>query len=534
MPSLLGLAWAPLRGAVLVLVAMCAACPPAWAHASLVASEPADGARLETAPEAVVLVFNEPVTVVGVQVVDAAGTILDLPAPTAAAERVTQGLPRALPPGRYLVAWRVVSADGHPILGAIAFGIGADVAAGTMVEARHGALAIVLRALLFAAALATLGGAWTARLRAGGDETWSCRLVRGAAPLAVAALVLLRLTAAAELSPQALPWPEAIGTIDTWRLALDLPGQPAAIMVMAGAALAAAMPGGALAIGGAALLVAGVALTGHQATAEPRPLAAAAAVAHGLAAALWVGALPGLLRAIAAAGTSDAAALLRQFSRRAPAIVAVLLLAGLALAWLQLRSFEALASTPYGRILMAKLAAVALMLALGALNRWRLTAELAAGRSGARTRLRASIGAELLLAALAVAATALLGSAVPPRSRASLEALPAPASAAVAREVAADGRTALIEVQRHGAHGQVLVDAIDRDGGPLGAQQGWLVLAHPASGVAGLRRPLAPQSLGSWAWHGPELGVAGLWHLQVELLVSDFEKAVFSVDVRLP
>ena len=104
---------------------------PAYAHAELVDSSPANGERLQAAPREVVLRFTERVSPVqeAFRLLDAA-TGDRLPA-AAGFEEPADGstlrypLPD-LPDGSYLVTWRVVSADSHPVAGSFSFGIGQD------------------------------------------------------------------------------------------------------------------------------------------------------------------------------------------------------------------------------------------------------------------------------------------------------------------------------------------------------------------------------------------------------------------------
>src|SRR5262245_56787499 len=102
---------------------------PAYAHAQLTGTTPANGARLDAAPAQIVLRFSERVSPVrdGVRLLDASGTIRSAePArvdPTAAGQ-VVLPVPTGLGAGIYTVSWRVVSADSHPIHGAFVFGVG--------------------------------------------------------------------------------------------------------------------------------------------------------------------------------------------------------------------------------------------------------------------------------------------------------------------------------------------------------------------------------------------------------------------------
>lgn len=119
-PRLLALLAALLVSAVPLVTAS-----PAQAHSDLVSSTPADGSELAQPPASVALVFNEDIAEAGLQVVakgpDGAVT---LGAPTVTGATVTATWPQdATTPGEYQVAYRVVSADGHPIDGTVAFGL---------------------------------------------------------------------------------------------------------------------------------------------------------------------------------------------------------------------------------------------------------------------------------------------------------------------------------------------------------------------------------------------------------------------------
>ena len=75
------------------------------------------------------LQFSEPVDLGphAVQLLDADGKAIATPAPSHAAARTPRvlRLPPGLARGTYVVAWRVVSADSHPVSGAFSFCIGA-------------------------------------------------------------------------------------------------------------------------------------------------------------------------------------------------------------------------------------------------------------------------------------------------------------------------------------------------------------------------------------------------------------------------
>ncbi|MBX6389483.1 MAG: copper resistance protein CopC, partial [Frankia sp.] len=140
-------AWLPARraAALLALAATAAlalvvvGASPASAHAVLERADPAGGTALDAAPERVTLGFSEPVRVTGdsITVIDGSGERVDTGETRngASAEQATVDLRPGLPAGTYIVSWRVISADGHPIAGGYAFGIGGPPAAGAVAAA---------------------------------------------------------------------------------------------------------------------------------------------------------------------------------------------------------------------------------------------------------------------------------------------------------------------------------------------------------------------------------------------------------------
>ena len=104
------------------------------AHAELVGTDPEEGAVLEAAPESVTLTFNEPVRLTSQEVVvyDAEGDPVASTSGASGAEvRVDLADAADLGDGTYVVAWNVLSGDGHPISGALTFSVGAPSASVT-------------------------------------------------------------------------------------------------------------------------------------------------------------------------------------------------------------------------------------------------------------------------------------------------------------------------------------------------------------------------------------------------------------------
>lgn len=120
--------------AVLGLLGVLVAGAPAFAHARLLSSDPADGASLAIAPERVSLTFNEdmPAEFSTITVIGPDGAAWHAGELTANGPTISTAVRPLGPAGWYEIGYRVVSRDGHPIQGSVAFTLtapGPDVAA---------------------------------------------------------------------------------------------------------------------------------------------------------------------------------------------------------------------------------------------------------------------------------------------------------------------------------------------------------------------------------------------------------------------
>ncbi|MEV7099392.1 copper resistance CopC family protein [Amycolatopsis sp. NPDC051045] len=117
----------PVRTAAALAAAGCAVlfgAPAADAHSVLVSSSPAEGAAVAAAPAEVALVFNEPVEnrFTELAVLGPDGTSHWEAGPASVVDaRVSAPLRPLGPAGGYTIRYRVTSADGHPVSGAVPF-----------------------------------------------------------------------------------------------------------------------------------------------------------------------------------------------------------------------------------------------------------------------------------------------------------------------------------------------------------------------------------------------------------------------------
>ncbi len=108
---------------LLTVAALLAAAAPAAAHTELISSDPAEGSSTAESPVRIALTFSEPVQAgfTTVTVVGPDGTQWQAGPPTQDGAVVTVPVRPLGPVGEYTVGYRVLSADSHPVQGAIRF-----------------------------------------------------------------------------------------------------------------------------------------------------------------------------------------------------------------------------------------------------------------------------------------------------------------------------------------------------------------------------------------------------------------------------
>ncbi|WP_052664918.1 copper resistance CopC/CopD family protein [Nitriliruptor alkaliphilus] len=405
--------------AVLAVV-LVASATPASAHAVLTGSTPSDGEALDTPPGEVLLSFNEPVATNegALRVFDADGTrIDDGPLEYDHPTKVAVALPD-LDDGAYVAAYRVVSADSHPISGTITFTVGDAQALDAEAVAAIagpgagllGTVGSILRGLGYVGTLLAAGAVVFAAVVARGpaDRRRAERVGRPAAVLGAAAVAVhLPVQAAAvsgfglftavtdlgvlgdtltsgfgqswlarlvALLALAVPWFVArptpadrpSPTVDTEQT--SDPKGTRYPLVWLGAA--------------AALALGSYLLDGHQNTVEPTWLLVGGDAVHLAGAAAWFGGLVLLWVTLRATRLEDdpvgAATVIARFSRLALWSVVALALAGTAMSFPLVRSIDALTSTSYGWMLLAKVGLVVVVVAIAAYNRQRLVPAITA------------------------------------------------------------------------------------------------------------------------------------------------------------
>ena len=500
-----------------------------WAHAALVATQPAAGAVLAEPPEQVSLTFNEPVAPLRFQLLTPGGRALEPAALRHQGGEIQLRLPPLEEQGSHVLSWRVVSADGHPVGGSLLFSIGQAGAVASAGEAAHAGRSLALwlaRLAVYAGLFFGLGGVAFRALSAAGrsgepSDPSRCALL-GLVLLGGAAVVLsLGLFGLDALDLGFGAWQ----TPEVWQVALHSSVGLALALALAALALGLAAlwragkgsrGAGVLAL---ALLGLSLAASGHASVAPPQWLSRPAVWLHGVAVALWLGSFLPLIAQLRRPQSADLGGLQR-FSRLIPFALLGLLVSGGVLTLLQLDRFADLWSTAYGRVLLAKLALVALLLALGAINRYRLTPRVLNGEEPARQSMRRVLRLELVVALLILALVALWRFTPPPRNLALTMTAPAVSSQLSSSEASAELK---ILPAAEGQGRALQLRLFDADQAPLAAQEVHVVFANEAAGIEPLRFAATAEQ-GGWQVTALELPELPEWNVEVEVLVSDFDR----------
>jgi copper transport protein len=431
----------------------------AWAHAALLRTVPSASRTVNKPPPQVSLTYSEPVEprFAIVSVTDAAGRQV-----TAGPPQRAVGAPQTLvtplrrvPEGWYLVFWRVISADGHPVRGAFTFAVGPN--PGPPPQFRVPSLSetattpqlLIARWVVYLSTLTALGLlvlrlviARPVSRRVSGTSLHPLSVAFGVAlVIALIAIPVYVVLATAQFTLRSAFDLGAVLPVardsNFGRDYLDLELVLLLLAVAAGAAVVADRPerqqrsvaellsvGSALAAGAAALVLPG--LAGHAGQKSPRGLALPLDALHLAAAAIWIGGLIGLVVFWLTVGRERRVAALSvvvpRFSTVAFVTVLTLVGSGIGQSLLELPTLGSLWQTSYGKALLVKIALLAAALCLAAVNLARTKPRLQAAAvrppvgPGAAVLLRRLVQGEILFVAGALFAAAVLTSLPPPAS----------------------------------------------------------------------------------------------------------------------
>jgi copper transport protein len=420
-----------LAGLVLGLLGLFALpASPAAAHASLVRTQPLQASVVQDPPSQVVVTFSEPVQAVNdkIKVIGPDGKQYQTGRSTVTGSALTIPLRGGGPRGTYVVGYRVISSDGHPVGAGFTYSVGApstnnaNAATADSSGSTDGFVAwsvSIADFLGFAGLILAVGPAVVL------VALWPKRLDRRAAiRLGYAGLGLVGLATLLDLYLEA---PYTAGTSMFGIAGSDLTAVLDSRFGWAHLARLAILALGALLMrpvlagrGGAwqryALLFLGVAglltwgISGHPSTSTAPALTVIADAAHLGSVAVWIGGLVMLFGfLLRRANSKELGAILPVWSDWAMAAVLTLILAGTAQALVEIGSVDALLHTRYGLLVLAKVALLLAVLAVAYFSRRLVqgvrpadadepaTAEAGTARALRRTVLLEAVGAVVVI-----------------------------------------------------------------------------------------------------------------------------------------
>jgi len=542
--------------AMIILSSLLLPAAPASAHAAMTTATPEPGSVVASAPSEITLTFTEGITPVPArtQVLSPDGKRITGEV-TAAGSTLRIQVRRADQPlGTYLVSYRIISSDSHPVGGAMTFSVGApsarppdsdptsvhpSVAAAvptikfigyaglTLILgpalllallwprrlARRGPIMLV-RAGLIGTAASTLGALWTQAPNSSGAPLWDVSVTELAdvlaSPFGVTLLARLAVLAAAA----ALVPPLLHGTSKRW---------PAVRRRWHGAALLT-------------LAVAGLTtwpLTGHAAESPLTAAIVAADVVHLAAMAVWLGGLVTLaVFLLRGAHPRVLGVILPAWSRWAALAVVWLVGAGTVQAVVQVGSVGALWDTGYGRIVLAKVAILAGVLVAAAFARRLVHRAQVVG--GGVTRLRRTVGVELAATVLVLGLSAVLVQVTPGRSAAGEQA--ASTSKGVSQTLTSDLFTLQYYVYpvELGENNTVHGFTYTPQGKPLPAAE-WTVTARlQGQDLEPVSTPMLPLTPRNDAVGALTFPLPGTYEISFTVRVTDIDQATVRTTITVP
>jgi copper transport protein len=525
------------------------------AHAELLTSDPQPGTVLDNAPTHITLTFTEPVesSLGAIRLFDGSGASIDVSAarhPAGNDAVVEVDLP-ALANGSYVVDWRVVSADSHPVHAAFTFQVGpeSNLSSGLLdeiISSNHtgGAASTGLtisRSLVTASIAVVFGGLLVCGL--------------GIVPFGRRQRLVIGCSAAIGAVAGALAMPlevgytagRSLGVItdgSAWRAVFDTTIGVAWVVRAVGiAAIGAILLAthsrcretwwrlivivGLVAVGLAS------AYGGHGATGRWHYLGVFLTMLHVSSMAVWLGGLAMLLLSFGETQREG----VERFSSFALLAVVTVAVTGSIQGLRQVGSLDGLTGTSYGKLLIWKLIAVAGVLAVAAVARaathGRLT--LTPARVGAsvgaavpdrfdRARLRRAVTIESAMAVVVIVITSLLMAANPSQATSS-----APFSATLTSEgylatiTVAPGRVGPNEVHIYLSSPNSSLEQADDVN---------VTIQDPSRDVDPIEIPVQKAGAGHVISNAATIPYAATWRMVVTARYG-FEEVKFAADVKI-
>ncbi|MBM0278323.1 copper resistance CopC/CopD family protein [Micromonospora tarensis] len=532
---------------VTVVALLIAPATPASAHAVLESTSPAASSIVPSGPSEVVLTFSESVRKVPdkVRIIAPDGSRADRGEPSFDGKVVRIPVDPGGARGTYLVSFRVISADSHPVSGAFTYSVGApstppvDSGSDSRANPVVSNAVKVARFLGYAGLVLLVGPALVLA------ALWPRRLSRrGPTRLAWTGLGLVALATLADLWLQ-VPYTAGGGLFDVTGEGFGTvfgSAFGAAHLVRLGLLAASvfllrpllARPAGRadaiiLAVLGAAALLTWP-LAGHPAASPAPAVSVVVDAVHLGSMAVWLGGL--LMLAVfllRQADERELGAILPIWSRWAALAVSALLLAGTVQALIEVATPQALFNTTYGRLLLAKIGLFALVIAVAAYSRQLVRSRVAEQRPAP---VRRAVWVELAVTVVVLGLSATLVQTTPART-----AVAEPSGGVEAGQFSTTLSNSLFTMQielspAERGNNSVHLYAYSKDNLPLPVKEWKATAALPSAGIEAIEVPLLPLT-DSHAYGDVSLPAAGDWQLKITARTTDIDQATVTATVPI-
>ncbi len=542
--------------AILVLV-IGGSASVASAHAELSASTPAADSVLPTAPTEIVLTFTEDVTptVDAIRLVDSDGRALAVGEVTQSGgnDTLSVEIQATLADGTYVVAWRAVSVDSHPISGAFLFSVGeADATDPNLIEntlnntgtqAPNGEWIRIGRVLSYLGLALGLGSASMIMLCAR-DLLTSRRtatVLWAGMGFVIVGTVLMISAQAATIGASWFDWAVVIDSPSgRWWLIRALAAALGGVAIVFRRFLLTSRPIRWCAALAALALLGVTAAGGHAISGRATPLGVAASIGHLAAMSMWVGGLAVLLLVTPLRRFWSTAT---RFSPVALGAMALLAVTGVANGWRQMGTLSGFTDSTYGRALLTKLVVVIVVVAIASVSRWLLRHDNDADDSnvgapagdddgvqrGSR-HLTRTVTAEAVGALIILGITSVLVGSPPPVDAVVGE---APATASVS--VVQGERIAQIDLEPAITGGTTMHVTITSPGGGLSdrADEITVTAVMPAQGVGPIDIDTTVAGPNHVTTNDADFPIPGVWEVTVTARYGEFDQVVFTGELEV-
>ncbi|WP_117209934.1 copper resistance CopC/CopD family protein [Allorhizocola rhizosphaerae] len=507
---------------------------PAQAHAALVKTNPVQGTTIQVAPKQVELTFSEAITPVNdkIRIIGPDGKRADSGTPQVEGAILRIGLKDNPPRGTYLVSFRVISADSHPVPGGFTFSIGEPSATPTQEASEEDDTTItwligIAKYVGYAGLVLLVGAVLVLTL------LWPARLDRaGPKRLLWLGFGLVTLSTVGSLALQG-PY-TGLGFEEVMASPFGI-----ALLVRLGVLAVAAIllrplingTGGivdrVLVLGLAVIGAVTWPLAGHPAGSPVPPVSIVVDALHLAGVAAWLGGLAMLaLFLLRKATETELHAILPVWSRWAGLAVSTVLLAGVISALIEVGTVTALYKTTYGRYLLVKLALVALVMGAAMLARRAVSQH--------RTTIGPLVKTELAIAAVVLGLTAALTQTTPARTAEAIAQAPAIGQGQIFATTLESNLFRLqIEVDP-AKRGNNLIHlyAYTPEGQPLKVVEWKATVALPSAGVEPVDVPML-RLTDSHATGSTSIPTAGDWVFKFTLRTTEIDQDSVTTTIKI-